>query len=137
VVEGIDLAFTTDLPEPEVFDYYATWLESNGWSQQAPTEAMITPPHQRWRKDGAELRLEIPGLDEAGHTQVWVQVTYLTTDALPQPTSAGADILPEPATPIPTPLLRSRRRQRAGWDLAAGRMAPGPTSACGCPSPCL
>ena len=29
--------------------------DDQGWDQQAPTEAMITVPSQRWRKEGVEL----------------------------------------------------------------------------------
>ncbi len=75
VVEGFDIGFATSMPEPEVFDTYAAWFSEQGWQQQAPTEAMKTLPHQVWRKDGAELLIEIQGLDEQGHTIVWVQLT--------------------------------------------------------------
>jgi hypothetical protein len=74
VVEGIDLGFATSMIEPEVFDFYVGWLNDHGWQQQAPTEAMVTLPHQRWRKGGAELLIEIRGLDEQGRTVVWLQV---------------------------------------------------------------
>lgn len=74
VVEGVDLGFATRMIEPELFDFYATWLEEQGWQQQAPTEAMVTLPHQRWRKGGAELLIEIQGLDGQGRTVVWLQV---------------------------------------------------------------
>lgn len=75
VVEGYDLGFATALSEPQVFDYYAAWLRQQGWQQQAPTEAMQTLPHQVWRKDGAELLIEIQGLDEQGRTVVWAKLT--------------------------------------------------------------
>ncbi len=74
VVEGFDIGFATGMIEPELFDFYAAWLEEQGWSQQAPTEAMITLPHQRWRKDGVELLIELQPLDEQGRTVVWIQV---------------------------------------------------------------
>jgi len=74
VVEGVDLGFATGMIEPEVFDFYAAWLTDQGWRQQAPTEAMVTLPHQVWRKDAAELLIEIRGLDEQGRTVVWLQV---------------------------------------------------------------
>jgi len=74
VVEGFDLGFTTDLIEPEVFDFYAARLRDQGWQQQAPTEALVTLPHQIWRNDGTELLIEIEGLDEQSRTIVWVQV---------------------------------------------------------------
>lgn len=74
VVEGFDIGFATGMIEPELFDFYARWLREQGWSQQAPTEAMITLPHQRWRKDGVELLIELQPLDEQGRTVVWIQV---------------------------------------------------------------
>jgi hypothetical protein len=74
VGEGYDLGFASGMIEPELFDFYATWLQEHGWRQQAPTEAMITLPHQVWRKDGTELLIEIQGLDEGGHTVVWLQL---------------------------------------------------------------
>jgi hypothetical protein len=75
VGEGIDLGFATRMVEPELFDFYAAWLRDHGWRQQAPTEAMVTLPHQVWRKEGAELLIEIQGLDEEGNTVVWIAVT--------------------------------------------------------------
>jgi hypothetical protein len=75
VGEGIDLGFATRMVEPELFDFYAAWLSDHGWRQQAPTEAMVTLPHQVWRKEGAELLIEIQGLDEEGNTVVWIAVT--------------------------------------------------------------
>ncbi len=78
VVEGFDLGFATGLTEPQVFDFYAAWLREEGWRQQAPTEAMVTLPHEVWRKGEAELRIEIEGLDERGRTVVWVQVAKRT-----------------------------------------------------------
>jgi hypothetical protein len=77
VVEGVDLGFTTTMLEPDLFEAYAAWLTDQGWQQQAPTEAMETLPHQTWRKDEAELVIEIEGLDEDGRTIVWVQLTNL------------------------------------------------------------
>lgn len=72
--QGFDLGFATRMIEPELFDFYAAWLRQQGWRQQAPTEAMVTPPHQVWRKDKAELLIEIRGLDEKGRTVVLFQV---------------------------------------------------------------
>lgn len=74
VVEGYDYGFATTMTEPEVFDAYAAWLLEQGWQQQAPTEAMVTLPHQTWRKDGAEFLIEIQGLDEQSRTVVWVNL---------------------------------------------------------------
>jgi hypothetical protein len=74
VVEGYDLGFATSMPEPAIWDTYAAWLRGQGWQQQAPVEARSTLPHQVWRKDGAELLLEIQGLDEQGRTVVWLQL---------------------------------------------------------------
>lgn len=75
--EGFDLGFSTRMVEPEVFDFYAAWLSEQGWQQQAPTEAMVTLPHQTWRKDGVELLIEIEGVDAGGHTVVWVRTKEL------------------------------------------------------------
>ncbi len=85
VVEGVYIGFTTGLSEPELFDFYAAWLGQHGWQQQAPTEAMITPPRQRWRKGDLELLIELQPPDEGGHTVAWVQVSTLSH---PTPTSA-------------------------------------------------
>jgi hypothetical protein len=101
-VEGIDLAYTTRLVEPQVFDFYSDWLESQGWDQQAPTEAMVTLPNQRWRKDVAELHIEIPGQDTTGRTEVWVQLAFLTTDAPPKPVGKARDELPAAASSVPS-----------------------------------
>lgn len=38
---------------------------------------METLAHETWRKDGAELLIEIQGVDEEGRTIVWVQLTIL------------------------------------------------------------
>jgi hypothetical protein len=74
VSKGFDLGFATGMIEPELFEFYATWLRQEGWQQQAPTEAMVTLPHQVWRKDRVELLIEIQGLDELGRAVVWIQV---------------------------------------------------------------
>lgn len=73
VGEGYHLGFATRMIEPELFEFYAAWLRQHGWRQQAPTEAMVTLPHQVWRREGAELLIEIRGLDEKGRTVVWLQ----------------------------------------------------------------
>lgn len=75
VVEGFDGGFATSMTEPELFDAYGEWLEGQGWTQQAPAEAMVTLPHQVWRTAGGELLLEIQGLDDQGRTVIWLQVT--------------------------------------------------------------
>ncbi len=75
MAEGYDLGFATSMSEPELFDAYAAELAGQGWQQQAPTEAMETLPKQVWRRDGAELLIEIQGLDEQGRTIVWLQLT--------------------------------------------------------------
>jgi len=72
--EGFDIGFATRMIEPELFDFYGRWLRQQGWSQQAPTEAMVTLPRQRWRKDGVELLIELHPPDEQGRTVAWVQV---------------------------------------------------------------
>jgi WD40 repeat protein len=109
VVEGIDLGFATSLTEPEIFESYAIWLRGQGWSQQAPTEAMVTPPHQRWRKGRTELLIEIPGLDETGRTLVWAQVTDLSAETPtqtvlpPTPTSPPPSAPPRPSASATSP----------------------------------
>ena len=75
VLEGYDVGFVTAMTEPELFDAYAELLSEQGWQQQAPTEAMETLPHQVWRTEGAELLIEIRGLDADGHTIVWMKLT--------------------------------------------------------------
>jgi hypothetical protein len=75
VIEGYDVGFVTAMTEPEVFDAYAGVLSEQGWQQQAPTEAMETLPHQVWRTEGAELLIEIRGLDTEGRTIVWMKLT--------------------------------------------------------------
>ena len=72
--EGIDLGFATGMIEPELFDFYAAWLSEQGWKWQAPVEAMVMLPHQVWRKDGAELLIEIRRLDGQERTIVWIQL---------------------------------------------------------------
>ena len=74
LVEGVGLGFATGMIEPELFDFYATWLSERGWKRQAPAEAMVTLPHQRWRKDEVELLIEIRGLDEQDRTIIWLQL---------------------------------------------------------------
>jgi hypothetical protein len=74
VAEGIDLGFATGMIEPELFDFYAAWLSEQGWKWQAPVEAMVMLPHQVWRKDGAELLIEIRRLDGQERTIVWIQL---------------------------------------------------------------
>ena len=64
--------FATNLIEPQLFDFYTHWLQENGWRRQAPTEAMTTLPHQVWRRDGVELRIEIQGTDDRGRSLVWL-----------------------------------------------------------------
>lgn len=75
--EGFDKAFATAMIEPDLFDFYAAWLREQGWSQQAPTEAMITLPRQRWRKDGIELLIELQPPDEKGRTVAWFRAKSL------------------------------------------------------------
>jgi len=71
------LAFATDMGEPELFEFYAPWLREQGWSQQAPTEAMVTLPHQRWRKGDVELLIELQPVDEQGRSVARFQVALL------------------------------------------------------------
>jgi len=75
VLDDYDGGFLTAMTEPEVFEAYAEWLTEQGWQQQAPTEAMESIPHQVWRTEGAELLIEIPGVDGQGRTIVWIRLT--------------------------------------------------------------
>jgi hypothetical protein len=74
VIEGYDLGFSTAMVEPELFDAYAARLEEDGWQQQAPTEAMVTLPHQLWRQGNAQLLIEIQGLDDQDRTVVFLRL---------------------------------------------------------------
>ena len=74
VSEGLGWGFTTSLIEPELFDFYTESLEERGWRRQAPTEAVVAPPHQVWRKNQYRLLIEIQGIDEHGRTIVWLQL---------------------------------------------------------------
>ena len=73
VGKGFDVGLSTRMIEPELFDFYASWLSEHGWREQAPTEAMVTLPHQTWRKDEVELLIEIRGLDDRNRTVVWLR----------------------------------------------------------------
>lgn len=75
VPDSFDGGFATSMTEPELFEAYGEWLMDQGWTQQAPTEAMVTLPHQVWRTEGGELLMEIQGLDDQDRTVMWVQVT--------------------------------------------------------------
>ena len=75
VTDDYDGGFLTAMSEPEIFEAYAEWLTEEGWQQLAPIEAMETIPHQVWRTEGAELLIEIPGVDEQGRTIVWIRLT--------------------------------------------------------------
>jgi hypothetical protein len=75
VTDDYDGGFLTSMTEPEIFEAYAQWLTEEGWQQQAPVEATETVPRQIWRTDGAELLIEIPGVDTEGRTFVWIRLT--------------------------------------------------------------
>lgn len=80
VIEPFDVGFATEMIEPELFDFYARWLSQNGWVHQAPTEAMITPPHQRWRKDDQMLLIELQAFDDQGRTVGWLRLESDATE---------------------------------------------------------
>lgn len=40
------LGLATRMIEPQVFDFYAAWPREQGWRRQAPTEPLVTLPHQ-------------------------------------------------------------------------------------------
>jgi hypothetical protein len=69
--------FMTAATEPEIFSMYADWLKNDGWIQKAPTEAMVTLPHQTWLTQGAELLIEIRGQDKQGRNEVWIRLKRL------------------------------------------------------------
>ncbi len=75
VTDQYDGGFLTAMTEPEIFEAYAEWLTEQGWQQQAPIEAMESIPHQVWQTEGAELLIEIPGVDGEGRTIVWIRLT--------------------------------------------------------------
>ena len=75
VTDAYDGGFVTAMTEPEVFEAYAEWLTEQGWQQQSPVEATESIPHQVWRTEGAELLIEIPGVDGQGLTIVWIRLT--------------------------------------------------------------
>lgn len=77
VADGFDQGFATRMIEPEIFDFCAGWLTQEGWNQQAPTEARVTLPHQRWRKDDTELLIELQPFDHQGRTVVWLRLESL------------------------------------------------------------
>jgi hypothetical protein len=94
VVEGFYIGFTTGLTEPQLFDFYAAWLSQRGWVLVAPTEAVVSQPHQRWRKGDLELLIELQSPDERGRTVAWLQVSSL---AAPSPTTVPS-LMPTPIT---------------------------------------
>ena len=75
VTDDYDGGFLTAMTEPEVFEAYSQWLTEQGWQQQAPVEATESIPHQVWLTEGAELLIEIPGVDGEGRTIVWIRLT--------------------------------------------------------------
>jgi hypothetical protein len=75
VTSDYDGGFLTSMTEPEIFESYAQWLTEQGWQQQAPIEATEPVPQQVWRTDGAELLIEIPGVNADGRTLVWIRLT--------------------------------------------------------------
>jgi hypothetical protein len=75
--QNYGLAFVTGMAEPELFDFYAQWLRGRDWNQQAPTEAMVTLPHQRWRKGDVELLIELEAMDEQERSVVRFLVALL------------------------------------------------------------
>lgn len=98
VVQGFYIGFATQLIEPQLFDFYTTWLSQRGWVRVAPTEAVVNRPHQRWRKDNQELLIELQPPDAKGRSVAWVLVS-----ARPTPTPAPIPGALPPASPqIPT-----------------------------------
>ena len=74
VTDEYDGGFVTSLSEQEVFEAYAEWLTEQGW-QQAPSEPAETMPSQVWQTEGAELLIEIQGVEGNGLTIVWIRLT--------------------------------------------------------------
>ncbi|MFB0534822.1 MAG: two-component regulator propeller domain-containing protein [Anaerolineae bacterium] len=102
VGEGFYIGFTTGLIEPQLFDFYAAWLSQRGWVLVAPTEAVVSQPHQRWRKGELELLIELQAPDERGRTVAWLQVTSPAAPSptmVPGPTSAPSTALSAPEGP--------------------------------------
>ena len=75
VTDDYDGGFLTSMSEPEIFEAYAEWLTEQGWQQQAPVEATESIPSQVWRTEGAELVIEVPGVNEQELTIVWIRLT--------------------------------------------------------------
>ena len=79
---------------------------SRAGASKRPTEAMITLPHQRWRKDALELLVELQPPDEQGRTIAWIQVAPLvpvtptTTNTLTTPPLMAVAISPQNAAPV-------------------------------------
>ena len=98
VGEGFYIGFSTALVEPQLFDFYAAWLSQRGWVLVAPIEAVVSQPHQRWRKDDLELLIELQPLDEQGRTVAWLQVSSLalaSPTAVPSPMPTTVPLVPE------------------------------------------
>ncbi|TEU17916.1 MAG: hypothetical protein E3J21_07205 [Anaerolineales bacterium] len=102
VSEEFYIGFTTGLIEPQLFDFYAAWLSQRGWVLVAPIEAVVSQPHQRWRKDDLELLIELQSPDERGRTVAWLQVSSPAAPSptdVPSPTSAPITALSAPERP--------------------------------------
>lgn len=75
VVEGVDMAFATNLPAQRVLDLYGAWLRQQGWERQPPPEGVSSPyPFQVWRKENFDFLIEIQGPDEAGRAVAVIQL---------------------------------------------------------------
>lgn len=71
VVEGIDIAFVTAIPESQLFEHYAAWLRGQGW--ELVTAQGASGLIQDWAKDGAQFHLELQGIDDQGRAIIWAQ----------------------------------------------------------------
>jgi hypothetical protein len=71
VVEGVDYGFATEIPEDDLFGYYAAWLRGQGWERVSAEGA--SGLIQDWSKEGATLHLEMHEIDEQGRPVIWLQ----------------------------------------------------------------
>lgn len=146
VGEAFFIGFSTSLVEPQLFDFYAAWLSQRGWGMVAPTEAVVSKPHQRWRKDDQELLIELQALDERGRTVAWLQVsaaappspttpdgivgvltapgpTVAPTVSPPPTTAPAAPIQPTAPLPAPAPSAAGGWTHYSSADGLAGNFA--------------
>ena len=75
--DDFDAGFVSPAGEADLFDAYDEWLRGEGWTLQAPAEAVAALPRAVWRTDGAELLIEIQGTTDQELTEAWIKITKL------------------------------------------------------------